>query len=197
MIILSNPKYVENLGGVIRAVACFNYGPVLWTGKRLIDPSSGRLKALSAGYAAPRKERLLREFRHPDYKSVLWEQTDKPFDISHSRGMDLVPICVEVDGSEDLTYFEHPANAAYVFGPEDGSVPPVLRRHCHRFVRIPSLYCLNLAAAVNIVLADRIMKQTRPAASNPRNKNLGNARTSKGFETTSQRRMGTGLVSRT
>jgi hypothetical protein len=30
-------------------------------------------------------------------------------------------------------------------------------RHCHRFVFIPSAHCLNLAAAVNIVLSHRRM----------------------------------------
>jgi tRNA C32,U32 (ribose-2'-O)-methylase TrmJ len=53
----------------------------------------------------------------------------------------------------------HPENAVYVFGPEDGSIPPVFRRHCHRFVSIPSKHCLNLAAAVYIVLYDRNQKE--------------------------------------
>ena len=39
---------------------------------------------------------------------------------------------------------------------------------CHRFVRIPSEVCLNLAAAVNVVLADRRMKAIRDSQrSNP------------------------------
>jgi tRNA(Leu) C34 or U34 (ribose-2'-O)-methylase TrmL len=54
--------------------------------------------------------------------------------------------------------FQHPDNAVYVFGPEDGSIPQVLRRHCHRFVKIPAKHCTNLAAAVYIVLYDRAYK---------------------------------------
>jgi tRNA(Leu) C34 or U34 (ribose-2'-O)-methylase TrmL len=45
-----------------------------------------------------------------------------------------------------------------VFGPEDGHVPKGVRGACHRFVTIPSDGCLNLAAAVNVVLYDRMAK---------------------------------------
>jgi tRNA(Leu) C34 or U34 (ribose-2'-O)-methylase TrmL len=47
-----------------------------------------------------------------------------------------------------------------VFGPEDGHVPKGIRTACHRFVTIPSHGCLNLAAAVNVVLYDRMAKGT-------------------------------------
>ena len=43
-----------------------------------------------------------------------------------------------------------------MFGPEDGKVPKVIRRLCHRFVHIPAHFCLNLNAAVNVVLAHRL-----------------------------------------
>jgi tRNA(Leu) C34 or U34 (ribose-2'-O)-methylase TrmL len=55
--------------------------------------------------------------------------------------------------------FEHPENALYVFGPEDGSLPKTVRLLCHRFVVIPTHHCLNLAAAVNVVLYDRRLKR--------------------------------------
>lgn len=162
MIILQNPKYPENLAGVIRASACLGDAmPVIWTGDRL-DRAMGRVKALSAGHGLARKERLMREFRHPDYKYVQWENSNKPFDLAREMlGSNIVPVCIEVDGTEDLTTFDHPRNAVYVFGPEDGSVDQVFRRLCHRFVTIPTTHCLNLAATVNVVLADRLMKQRR------------------------------------
>jgi tRNA(Leu) C34 or U34 (ribose-2'-O)-methylase TrmL len=55
--------------------------------------------------------------------------------------------------------FEHPADATYVFGPEDGNVPKGALSVCHRFVSIPSHHCLNLAAAVYTVLYDRVVKR--------------------------------------
>ena len=102
-------------------------------------------------------ERLPREERMKGYKRVDFRNHDRPFDV---LPQDCVPVCVEVfDSSEPLTTFEHPDNAVYVFGPEDGRVPQTLRRHCHRFVHIPAHFCLNLSAAVNVVLAHRLMSR--------------------------------------
>jgi tRNA(Leu) C34 or U34 (ribose-2'-O)-methylase TrmL len=71
----------------------------------------------------------------------------------------VVPVAVEKrENAEPLTYFQHPENAVYVFGPEDGSIPQVMLRHCQRFLVIVSKHCLNLGAAVNVILADRISK---------------------------------------
>ena len=61
--------------------------------------------------------------------------------------------------SEPLTTFEHPQDAVYVFGAEDGRVPQVIRRMCHRFVHIPAHFCLNLSTAMNVVLAHRLMSR--------------------------------------
>jgi tRNA C32,U32 (ribose-2'-O)-methylase TrmJ len=35
----------------------------------------------------------------------------------------------------------------------------VIRRHCHKFVYIPAYHCLNLSAAVDVVLYDRMAKR--------------------------------------
>jgi tRNA(Leu) C34 or U34 (ribose-2'-O)-methylase TrmL len=58
-----------------------------------------------------------------------------------------------------LVEFEHPQEAPYVFGPEDGGLPKAVRLLCHRFVASPTHHCLNLAAAVNVVLYDRRLKR--------------------------------------
>jgi tRNA(Leu) C34 or U34 (ribose-2'-O)-methylase TrmL len=92
-----------------------------------------------------------------DYKDVKIVHDEYPF----NRFPDWVtPVAVERrHNSENLNYFEHPENAVYVFGPEDGSIIQVFLKHCHRFVVIPSKHCLNLAAAVNVILYHRQMKQ--------------------------------------
>jgi tRNA C32,U32 (ribose-2'-O)-methylase TrmJ len=48
--------------------------------------------------------------------------------------------------------------ALYIFGPEDGSIPQSVLKECHRFVVIPTKHCVNLAAAVYLVLYDRQVK---------------------------------------
>jgi len=113
----------------------------LWTGSRI---------------ELSKYERLPREERMKGYKSVRFANHQRPFE---SFG-DFTPVCVEVyEQSEPLTTFEHPEDGVYVFGPEDGNVPQVIRRLCHRFVHIPSHFCLNLSAAVNVVLAHRLMSR--------------------------------------
>ena len=69
------------------------------------------------------------------------------------------PVAVEYIGeAEPLWSFEHPARALYLFGPEDGSIEHAVLEQCQHVVRIPSRFCLNLAASVNIVLYDRMCK---------------------------------------
>lgn len=133
-----NTKYNHNIGGAIRACSCWGFNTLLWTGER-VDPKP--------------YERLPREERMKGYKSVEWTRTDRPFDLLPK---DVVPVCVELmPTSMPLTLFEHPENAVYVFGPEDGHVPQVYRRFCHHFVHIPTHHCLNVAAAINVTLAHR------------------------------------------
>jgi tRNA C32,U32 (ribose-2'-O)-methylase TrmJ len=47
----------------------------------------------------------------------------------------------------------------YVFGPEDGSLSGKHLEHCHRFVVIPTRHCVNLSAAVYLILYDRMIKE--------------------------------------
>ena len=145
--ILDRPKYVQNVASAIRACAAFGSNTLLFTGNRF------DLDSL---------DRTPREFRMKDYRCVDVLKTERPFDM---LPIGTVPVCVEVApvGTVDLVTFQHPINAAYVFGPEDGEVCQVFRRFCHHFVYIPSRYCLNLAAAMNIVLFDRCMKLEKGA----------------------------------
>lgn len=70
------------------------------------------------------------------------------------------PICVEItQNAQNLVHFEHPDNAVYIFGPEDGGVPQVYRRFAHQFIFIPAHHCLNLSAALNVILYDRKCKR--------------------------------------
>ena len=102
--------------------------------------------------------------RHPGARKPLDREAEKAPAAVDDRPFDLfpqgTPVCVELlETAECLTTFVRPPNPVYVFGPEDGSVPPVIRRHCHKFVYIPAYHCLNPSAAVDVVLYDRMAKR--------------------------------------
>lgn len=139
-----NPKDPHNVGNAVRAASCFGIKQVWYTGTRVsIDPANYK--------------RLPREERMKGYKDVDLVQFDYFFDQFHK---DVVPVAIEVrPNSEVLPDFVHPERALYVFGPEDGSIPQVTLRHCHRFVVIPTRHCVNLAAAVYLVMYDRRVKE--------------------------------------
>jgi len=139
---LIDTKYAENLGKILRLASCYGLKQCWYTGNRI---------KLAEGERLPREERM------KGYKDVELIQNDYPFDCFPE---DVTPIAIEVrENSEPLFTFEHPKNALYVFGPEDGSIPQTVLRHCHRFVVIPTRHCLNLATAVSTVLWDREFKR--------------------------------------
>lgn len=61
-----------------------------------------------------------------------------------------------LDEAIDLPSFHHPRCAAYVLGPERGSLSPELIARCDYVVRIPTSFCINLAMAGAIVMYDRV-----------------------------------------
>jgi tRNA(Leu) C34 or U34 (ribose-2'-O)-methylase TrmL len=90
------------------------------------------------------------------YRDVELRHFDNFFD-QYEEGV--VPVAIELrQNAEALPKFEHPEKALYIFGPEDGSIPQSVLKECHRFVVIPTKHCVNLAAAVYLVLYDRQMK---------------------------------------
>jgi tRNA(Leu) C34 or U34 (ribose-2'-O)-methylase TrmL len=147
-IIMFNPKYPHNVGTAVRACSCFGSSLLMFTGDRLLDELKSRQG--KKGYRLPREERM------KGYKDVKIFNDEYPF---NRFSKDVVPVAIEVRANaEYLPNFVHPQNAVYVFGPEDGSIPQIYLKHCQRFVYIPSAHCLNLAAAINVVLYDRMTK---------------------------------------
>lgn len=61
-----------------------------------------------------------------------------------------------LDEAVDLPSFRHPLQAAYVLGPERGSLSPELIEKCDHIIKIPTSFCINVATAGAIIMYDRV-----------------------------------------
>lgn len=142
---LINPKSPTNVGAVMRASGCFRVDAVMYTGQRY--------------------DRAMKF--NTDTKNV---NRDIPLTRVDSL-LEMAPlnsklVCVElVEGATSLPEFQHPDNAFYVFGPEDGTVDQSIIDRADAVVYIPTVGCLNLAATVNVLLYDRLAKAADSIAS--------------------------------
>ena len=138
---LHRPKDHLNVGEVLRAAGCYSAALVAVSGARY-------KKARTDTQLAHRHLPLV---QCDDLQSVV------PFGST--------PVAIDIiEGAQPLQEFVHPTSAFYVFGPEDGTLDAGVLEWCEHIVYIPTRYCMNLAATVNVVLYDRLMKQlTRPS----------------------------------
>jgi tRNA G18 (ribose-2'-O)-methylase SpoU len=93
----------------------------------------------------------------PHYNWTTLEEMHLP------RGCVLVGVEL-TDDATDLTMFRHPLRAAYVLGPEKGSLSPEMLVKCKSVIKIPTRFCINVAMAAAIVMYDRV----RSSGSTPR-----------------------------
>lgn len=166
-IVLLNPKTPQNVGSVLRASECFGgVGAVLYTGTRF-DVAR---RFATAGTFAPKPQHPTPRAASDAAAAVTTATADpsdgtpllgvEPGDISDTLPDGTVIVAVDlIEGAESLFGFRHPPRAAYVFGPEDGTIGADVLAACDRAVFIPmQAGCLNLAATVNVVLYDRAQK---------------------------------------
>lgn len=138
---LSNPKSPSNVGAVMRAAGCYQVDNVLYTGERY---------AKAAKFQTDTKN-VAKKIPLTGVASLLDEL--KP---------ETQIVCVELaEGATSLPEFEHPENALYVFGPEDGTITQDVVDKAHHVVYVPTVGCMNLAATVNVLLYDRLAKSTQ------------------------------------
>lgn len=136
---LHNPLNVLNIGAVLRAAACFDVALVAIAGRRYSPQRTDTARA------------------HLDIPLLHVE------DLHTVIPYDCVPVAVERrHDAVPLPLYRHPSRAFYVFGPEDGDLGESVLSWCRDVVAIPAHHSLNLAAAVNIVLYDRLAKSFRP-----------------------------------
>lgn len=90
-------------------------------------------------------------------------------DLTLPKGCALVGVEL-TEEAIDLPSFFHPQAAAYVLGPERGSLSPEMQARCDHLVKIPTRFCVNVGTAGAIVMYDRLISQGRFArrAVNPR-----------------------------
>lgn len=139
-IALHNCKDRHNLGGVLRAAGCYGADLVVIGGKRRLE-TIGRLST-----------DVQKSWRHIP--------TLQPEDVFDAMPLGAIPIAVDlIEGARCMTTLQHPERAFYVFGPEDGTLGKSITSRCAYAVSIPTAFCMNLAATVNVVLYDRLVKR--------------------------------------
>ncbi len=134
---LELPKFNSNVGGAIRAAGVFEADLIVVSGSRFKEEATDTQKA----------------FRHiPLIKNVSSVLDVLPHDC--------IPVAVEITKrSKSIYNYVHPERAFYVFGAEDHTLDDSILNKCRDVISIPSAHCLNLAAAVNVVLYDRRLKR--------------------------------------
>lgn len=80
-----------------------------------------------------------------------WETLDQ---MQFPRGCQLVGVELTADAVE-LPVFRHPPQAAYILGPEKGSLSEQALNRCVHIIRIPTKFCINLSLAGALVMYDR------------------------------------------
>jgi tRNA G18 (ribose-2'-O)-methylase SpoU len=92
--------------------------------------------------------------RTPD--NLPWYAYDNAADLALPEGCQLVGIEL-LDNAVELPRFRHPVRAAYVLGPEMGSLSPELQARCEHVIKIPTSFCVNVGIAGAIVMYDRLI----------------------------------------
>ncbi|MDD1780993.1 RNA methyltransferase [Enterovibrio sp. ZSDZ35] len=135
---LDNPKSPSNVGAVLRAARCYQAGEVRYTGVRYDRAAKFYTDTQDAIETIPLTG-----------VASLTESLDESIEV----------VCVELAvGATSLPSFQHPEKAIYIFGPEDGSIAKDIVQNAHHVVYVPTIGCMNLAATVNVVLYDRLVK---------------------------------------
>lgn len=139
-IALDNPKSPDNFGGVMRAAHVYGAALVVVAGRRFKDMNCNT--------------NVLRSERHIPVVEVE--------DVFAALPYDCVPVAVDlIEGATPLPLYAHPRSAFYVFGAEDQTLGARIIDRCRDKIVVPTTFCMNLAATVNVVLYDRMAKRMR------------------------------------
>ncbi|NMP15835.1 RNA methyltransferase [Thalassotalea sp. Y01] len=141
---LINPKSPTNVGSVMRASGNYQVNAVCYSGQRYSHAAKFHTDTKNITQKIP-----LTEVEH----------------IIAGKPQEATMVCVDlVEGATPLPEYQHPDNAYYVFGPEDGTISQSVIDSADDVVYIPTIGCMNLAATVNVVLYDRLAKSANKIA---------------------------------
>lgn len=146
-IVLINPKYDANIGTCMRTAQVMGIDFVCTIGNER--------------YKRHRTDTCKSELNIPIWNfqewSQLWEVRPNAVDFV---AVELLP------DSRPIERFVHPPRGIYVFGPEDGSIPPNIYKNCRYKIKLPGTISLNLATAVAITVFDRKKELSKNVQSN-------------------------------
>jgi tRNA G18 (ribose-2'-O)-methylase SpoU len=94
------------------------------------------------------------------FEHLPFYQYNKPCEVELPKACRLVGVEL-VDASIPLPSFRHPAQAAYVLGPERGELSPEMQERCDFLVQIPMKFCVNVGVAGAIIMYDRMLSMGR------------------------------------
>lgn len=133
---LHDPKTSANVGAIMRAAGCYSVAMVAMSGHRFKKWSTDTRNK---------------------WKHMPLLECENLHDVIP---YDCVPIAVDLlDGAKSLVEFVHPERAFYIFGAEDQTLGKSITSWCKHKIYVPTNGCMNLAAAVNVILYDRLAKQ--------------------------------------
>jgi len=132
---LHMPKTEHNIGSALRGAGCYEASLIAVSGKRYRPSCTDTQK---------------------QYRHTPLIHCDNLHDVIPYG---CVPVAVDlIDNAQSLVNYKHPERAFYIFGPEDGTLNASVLSWCRDVIYIPTRYCMNLAATVNVVLYDRMIK---------------------------------------
>lgn len=147
---LFNPKSPENVNSVMRAAGNYGVDEVFYTGSRY-------QRALKLNTSMPNVRRSISH--NIPLKSVNC--------LVASVAKNTRIVCIEfAENATPLPQYLHADKACYIFGPEDGSLSQAIIDKADDVVYIPTTGCMNLAATVNVLLYDRLLKLSSQEAGN-------------------------------
>ena len=133
---LYNPRTPANVGSALRAATCYSAAMLAMTGDKFKHASTDTCNS--------------------HLHIPLIETADLFSVLPHG----CVPVAIEfISTASSLPTYKHPERAFYIFGPEGSSLNSSILNKCRDVVMVPTMRCMNLAACVNVVLYDRLLKQ--------------------------------------
>ncbi len=150
--------------GVERISKAMNLGAVLRTGHAFGASFAFTVRAHHRSKMVDRADTSKSDQHLPLYE---WDSLD---DMRLPKGCVLVGVELD-ERAVNLPSFRHPLNAAYILGPEKGSLSPEASALCTHIVKIPTKFCINVSLAAALVMYDRTLTlgqhPPRSISSNP------------------------------